>query len=544
MDYLENRVQKFNEFQAIISDPRTVQCGNKLILHVDGQDIVPEFYLLGQGGNGSVFGLEHRLLLDKDLKVALKISSRKNKEEIKYNLLFSDIVKKGGIPNFPLFSKCKDLGKVSDENNCECVSCEFTNKIVDAEHGLDSVKKIFNTMPGGRNIPTRDCLVSFSEQVDGDANGYFEYKSKSDADIVMMSNIFSIMSQLIFSLKELHSLNLVHNDTHFGNIFINRLGKTQYLRYTTPNGDYFVKADDLAILADFGLVRPQYPPMLVTAEGRGHVRNTISELIRDIGLPRAEIDRWYRSSLNDVIFFLLFQVIGVQRFEFSLCQSVVFPLAVRLIQLNNSLSAEEQTNYDPLLIFDEIQHIVDKIPIASQVWKATIKRKEPDDFPIRGPYVLSQQQPRVDVRKLAPLRQQQPRIDVRQLDIAPLRRIDVRQLDIAPLRRIDVRQLDIKLAPLRRIDVRQLDIAPLRQQQPRIDVRQLDIKLAPLRQIPRAIQQPKETQKRKSSPKKRKSSPKKCTKVMLKKCKSSSSKKCKALLKKCKSLSKKRAYRK
>ena len=385
MDYLQNRVRRFKQFQEIIDQPETKQCGRKLTLQIDGDVIEPDFRLLGLGAFGVALGLEHPVLRRKELDIALKISSsQQNQDELKYNLLFSDLVEKGGIPNFPLYSRCKNLGKA--EGDCDCGSCEFKNTILNPEEGK-TVREIFRKHIS-EDIPVRECLVTFSERVDGNFGQYLQRKIQLDGDLAGVETMFSAFGQVVFALEEFHARGLAHNDSHVGNIFLKRLDdKNNYIRYNAVAESYTVRVGNaLAMLADFGLVRKLEPPSLIISGDRGFMDAKINGILAEAGLPPARVANWYHSAIHDAFLFLMFIISDLQRVgnRYPVSESVVRRFATRIIDLSNRLSAQEQIRYRPVELLFELESVLEEPALS--IWKATVNKAMFPKGPVLGTY--------------------------------------------------------------------------------------------------------------------------------------------------------------
>jgi hypothetical protein len=275
MSYLDNRVKNFKEFEKILADERTKQCGDRFVLFVDGKEIIPDLNLLGAGSYGVALSIENPELKAKGINVVVKAADGRiptNKREIFFNLFFSSIVERGLIPNFPLFSKCKpNINVINDDDNednkqisnCDCgprlgVSpdttggCDFIFR--NANHASQTNQKLAQNILNFRN----GCMVSFSEKYDMDAS-HFILNFDDKKDYQNQHFLCTIIIQFIFALKAMHDNGASHSDTHLKNIFLKMLEDSEIekrgtIDYRINNKTYKIRHYGiLAVLADFGL---------------------------------------------------------------------------------------------------------------------------------------------------------------------------------------------------------------------------------------------------------------------------------------------------
>jgi hypothetical protein len=394
MNYIIDRIENFEQFFDIINDPRSRQCGDTFLLHVDGQDIVPVLRELGRGVYGITLGVEDPELEDKGLNVVIKISSssdHRNAIEIFYSLMLSNLVRNGGVPNFPLFSKCQP--RIGDDiMDCDCgekvdekSGCTFENNVFISKSGdirlMGNQQFLHSSQRSG-------CLLSFSDRMDFSLRDFLENSPNSDEDMLYL--LCSITSQLILAFKELYNRGLSHNDTHIGNILLKTNITDDFdldtIKYVVNNDGetdtYYVKHENVfAVLADFGFMMPSRT-----------VVNNVQQIGNDMDdmLPKwfgegCNFSDWQRSSIYDMARYAVSLEKGVQlRLECRAFASVIADAFIELLDI-----IPNQVAYDPMNFFMVIDDALYVYPNIQNIWRETTTSGLSPDSMVLSEHVVS-----------------------------------------------------------------------------------------------------------------------------------------------------------
>ena len=305
--YLDKRVERYNKFQDILDRPLSTQCGRQFKLQLDdGSVITPDLKGLGAGVYGLALAVEDPALKAIGINAVIKLADSTNSEnmdEIKFGYIASELVKKGLTPNLPLYTYCKRpvVGGLDIPENCNCGTshqgCDFersdtnpTGNFIIFPSNLKREAKINYDIRKERN-----CLVSFSEKLDGSFKSFLKdvvkdnndnndlirgdwWWGKDDRilnnnlkfDQEMKSHLLSLFAQTMFGLKTMSDTDgngcWVHLDLHHDNILYrkdimqpdkNPKESKEYLKYFTGETTYaaFKHNNILWVLWDFGKVQ-------------------------------------------------------------------------------------------------------------------------------------------------------------------------------------------------------------------------------------------------------------------------------------------------
>lgn len=170
-----------------------------------------------------------RIIVDPSLGIGSKImvDDERARREIAYYRMFTDnLLRRNGLPHFPLASRCE-----------RCDVCSITQT-----YGSVTIKKPIE----------RNCFIIFSELADGDL----------ESIIMKMSSeqVLGMILQVWMACASLERKGLVHNDLHLSNILrhsekAERDNNGRWLWYRDGKDDIYVKHTGLLwVLWDFGMM--------------------------------------------------------------------------------------------------------------------------------------------------------------------------------------------------------------------------------------------------------------------------------------------------
>eukprot|EP00877_Chromochloris_zofingiensis_P000503 jgi/Chrzof1/10453/UNPLg00380.t1 len=195
---------------------------------VHPSDIASKFSVVRRIGSsskyGGVFVVKYQKTLLKPLYLAIKrmpitsfMPTTPKAREIRLYEQFGEVVAAMQSPNFPVV-----YGTLT------CNSCQYVNENL-KDH-------------------SRKCYILFNELASGDLKTWLHEGERP------MSQMTSMMAQLLAGLCVMHASGWVHNDLHWGNALYHQLPPGGYWHYKLGSDDIYIKnTGQRWMLWDFGL---------------------------------------------------------------------------------------------------------------------------------------------------------------------------------------------------------------------------------------------------------------------------------------------------
>ena len=427
MTYLDNRIERFNRFQQILSNSNR-QCGDTFFkLNIGEMTIVPDLYYLGGGQYGTAFDIRHPELSQRNIKVVMKSMDnvQSNLNEIEIGYILSQLTLNRETPHLPLYAKCFSYnGNSNDVNNCLCPINGNCFKVTYVNHGIlvnnDQIRGLPNLNPNIQSFINRqdqnNCLLSFSEKLDKDFNQMIIQKiSESTSDLHMIKFLFIGLFQSIMGLKAMYDAGYTHSDFHSKNILTkNNMYEesTPYIQYKYNINPYndetgqninlgeskitLTHGNILIVLWDFGFAtqipeNPQPFPFNNSQEQRQWVLDTFGPLSGNVFNDQGQryFQKWTTGPLYDITRIItdINNILEHRQAQYPISHQIFNTLkSIFVGRLNKQAEVYGGVNLgtfsapiffphniDPLVILKHLITEFDASPITSNIVKSIIK---------------------------------------------------------------------------------------------------------------------------------------------------------------------------